>query len=177
MNNRQHHQPTESEIWALQDKNPVGEQEQQQEWPERTITWNPRWYYIHGVGSSYKAKSGFEFLFHFLQDKAFSKHKKERVLRILFANKGRGVKLISPIPLTFIVVSYPETKTHAAHVYSVTLTRYNSLHCECEWEQSTAQSETCTHCISVRAYGHFLDLDRVIKTSKLQGETEIYPHI
>lgn len=163
-------QPTEEEIWALKDKNPRDEEA----WPERLITWNPREFYLHTIHKSYQAKSGFEWLFLFLKDKSFSNHKKERVLRIMFRNAGRQVRLIKHSPTTFIVVSQPETKTgKAAHVHSVTMTVWGSIHCGCEWENSTANSETCTHCICVRTYFHFLEIDRVRQTPEIQREAEI----
>jgi len=166
-------QPTEEEIWELSDKNPVGEV-----WPERIITWNPREFYFHTIRDAYKSQSTFEWLFHFLQDKSFSKHKKERVLRILFRNKGREVRLISSQPLTFMVISQPESPRSgaAAHAYTVTLSWNGKIHCGCEWEQSTANSETCTHIISVRTYFHFLFRSydgRKQQTPNIQGETEI----
>lgn len=178
MDKNKQHQPTEQEIWALTDKNPRGEEPS---WPERIITWNPREFYLHTIAASYQSRSGFEWLFHFLQDKAFSKHKKERVLRILFRNGGRQVRLIGNQPLTFMVVSQPEHQKRngqwdAAHAYTVTQTKDGSLMCPCQWEEATANAETCTHSICVRCYYHFLEIGRIKQTSKLQGEIKVCAH-
>ena len=122
--NRQH-QPTEAEIWALTDKLPKGDLS----WPvEKQITWNPKEYYLHGIASNYKAKNMFEWIFHFIQDKGFTKHKKERVLKILFKYKGRQVKKVQEGPTVFVVVSEPEHKKRdgmweMAHVYRVMIDR------------------------------------------------------
>lgn len=166
-------QPTEEEIWALKDSNPP-----EIPWPERLITWNPKEYYLHGIHSNYRATSTFEWIFHFLQDKGFTKHKKERVLRILFQYKGRQVKKVQEDPTVYVVVSEPEHKKRngmweMAHAYRVMVDRWGRFFCPCEWNMTTSL-ETCTHILSVRGFTIFLENDdRKQQTSELQGETQV----
>lgn len=168
-------QPTEEEIWSLRDANPRGE-----EWPERLITWNPKEYYTHGIGSGYRAKNSFEWLFHFIQDKGFTKHKKERVLRILFKYKGRQVKKVQDDPVVFVVVSEPEHERkdgmwEMAHVYRVMIDRWGRFFCPCEWNMTTSL-ETCTHILSVRGYILNSSYGGVRETQEIQRESQICTH-
>lgn len=166
-------QPTEEEIWALQDKNQQGF-----DFGEKQITWNPKEYYLHGIHDNYNAKSSFEWLFHFLQDKAFTHHKKTRVLRILFRYRGRGVDILGFQPKTFLVTSEPmrEDLGKPAHMYRVILDIHDGIFCHCEWEGTTG-IQTCTHILAVRGFfykrGGLGTCDREQQTPNIQGEIEI----
>lgn len=172
MDENKHHL-TEEEIWSLTDKNPQGF-----DFAEKQITWNPKEYYLHGIHDNYNAKSSFEWLFHFLQDKAFSHHKKTRVLRILFRYRGRGVDLLGMQPKTFLVISEPQGKnlSKPAHWYRVIIDKHARIFCHCEWEGTTG-IQTCTHILAVRGFflkrGGLGTNNREQQTSELQGEIKV----
>lgn len=111
----------------------------------------PKEFFLHTIHKGYNSKNPMEWVFHFIQDKAFSKEKKIRVLRILFENEGRGLRCIQLEPVTFEVISDPGKQ----HI--VTVTRKGTMFCDCEWEGTNALSN-CTHIIAVRTWIHLITI-------------------
>lgn len=175
----------EDTIWQIADQNKVSDQQDQQQ-KQQYIMEYPKELFLHGIHADYRAMSVFEWIFHFVLDKAISAHKKTRVLRILFKDKGRKVVKILSVPQTFIVVSEPEkidkkigVLKEAAHVYTVVVDKHGRIFCPCEWEGTTG-IQTCTHILAVRGYIFAVEKEddgergrRKQQTSETQGENQV----
>lgn len=135
----------------------------------RIPSYFPIEHYEKNIHRDYRARSIGEWLFLFLRDRSITHHKKERILKILFEVKDRGIKLVDFIPLTFEVTSEPKGRTgKPARTHQVTLSLSLNWFCDCEW-QGTVADDTCTHILAARAF-MFLKTNGGRKpSSKIQG--------